>query len=171
MASAAVARLCRGPAAVAPQAHSSGSMLSSMSLAAVTEQISTSIAAGHPHIVATNRTGSNGQLSGVELTGRSGASQVTCESLDADISSTMQHKHLLRQKCDQAAEEPALLDQLPDYASSADVDCCCSGLESLVSIGQTPERAATTIQAAWRGLCDRDAWHSMRELCRRRKVR
>ena len=42
--------------------------------AAVTEQVSTSIAAGHPQIVPTNRAGSNGKLSGVELTGRSGAS-------------------------------------------------------------------------------------------------
>jgi hypothetical protein len=145
-------------------------MLSSMSLAAVTEQVSTSIAAGHPHIVVSNRAGSNDQLSGVELTGRSEASQVTCESLDADLSSTMQHKHLLRQKCDQAAEEPALLDQLPDYASSADADCCCSGLESLVSIGQTPERAATTIQAAWRGWDIRDATSWMRGVFRRREV-
>ena len=127
MASAAIARPCRGPTAVAPQAHSSGSMLSSMSLAAVTEQVSTSIAAGHPQIVPTNRAGSNGKLSGVELTGRSGASQVACESL-------------------------------------------CSGLESLVSIGQTPERAATMIQAVWRGLCVRDEWHWMREVFRRREV-
>jgi len=141
-----------------------------MSLAAVTEQVSTSIAAGHPQIVPTNRAGSNGQLSGVELTGRSGASRVACEPLDADLSSTMQHKHLLRQKCDQVAEEPALLDQLPDYASSADVECCCSGLESLVSIGQTPERAATTIQATWRGLCVREATSWMREVFRRREV-
>ena len=75
---------------------------------------------------------------------------MACKSLDADLSSVMQHKHLLRPKCDQVAEEPALLDQLPDYASSADVECCCSGLESLWSqLARLPsDRAATTIGTA-----------------------